>query len=834
MADNGISKDEMADLFERYMGGKSGGGKGYDPNDLDSFTKSLKRSTEELKKSQPGFKGLQDFLSGVKTSKDAFNGLREQLDNLDDQIEKTAKSTKDGAISSENVAKVSALNAQKRELAQAAAAKASKAAFGNLAIGVGEFAASMAEGAVSFVKGLQDGASGSQLATDAAKNFAKSGADAASSVAGFGQSIGMVMTLIGGPWVKAIGAAIEVLGMFVDFFAKKGGKAAAEAAELLGKELQKTQKGFKDITEAGAVFGGGMTEMRKTAAEAGLDIAQLAIVVKGSREDLAMMGIGAGEATKRLAGVSKELRNSELGIQLRKLGYTAEEQAELSAAVMANMNAAGDKRAANDRLVAQETQQYGKDLKVLADVTGQDAKKAMDKARTQAMEADLLAQAQAEGGAEAVEKLQRQLATMPEAMKKGYMEFVSTGGTAIADSATNVAITQNPKIMEQYRAQYAALKDHNIDASKAQDQTSKLTEETAQYQRDQVKNQRSMAVATRLSSDSVSGGVKGAVDIQNALIMTNAKMQKGATQGARDAANKAAENLSPLDEASARLEENTQKLKAALGKELTDAVTGFAEAASKGLETLDGALSKFGVETKGGAAKRVAVAVAAQASGAGGQRSSGTVGAGSAMVGGAGGEGDAGAIMEAAGSGGPLKSSALDLLKFTPRTGDKAHFDQLDPTFKERFMNMIAEYGVPVTVSSGFRSPEEQAAVKKAGGIMAADPGKSRHQRGSAIDLAESDVVSLKTMGLLQKYGFQGVNGDPVHIQMAANGASLGSNDLAIVGETGPELVQGPGSVTSRADTSELFKSMNNNIEAMLRVLKDHKDISEKTLWATS
>ena len=503
MADNGISKDEMADLFERYMGGKSGGGKGYDPNDLESFTKALKRSTEELKKSQPGFKGLQDFLGGVKTSKDAFNGLREQLDDLDNQIEKTAKSTKDGAISSENVAKVSALNAQKRELAQAAAAKATKAAFGNLAIGVGEFAASMAEGAISFVKGLQDGASGSQLATDAAKNFAKSGADAASSVAGFGQSIGMVMTLVGGPWVKAIGAAIEVLGMFVDFFAKKGGKAAAEAAELLGKELQKTQKGFKDITEAGAVFGGGMTEMRKTAAEAGLDIAQLATVVKGSREDLAMMGIGAGEATKRLAGVSKELRNSELGIQLRKLGYTAEEQAELSAAVMANMNAAGDKRAANDKLVAQETQQYGKDLKVLADVTGQDAKKAMDKARTQAMEADLLAQAQAEGGDEAVLKLQRQLATMPEAMKKGYMEFVSTGGTAIADSATNVAITQNPKIMEQYRAQYAALKDHNIDASKAQDQTSKLTEETAQYQRDQVKNQRSMAVATRLNSDSV-------------------------------------------------------------------------------------------------------------------------------------------------------------------------------------------------------------------------------------------------------------------------------------------------------------------------------------------
>jgi hypothetical protein len=846
MADNGISKDEMADLFERFMGGKAGG-KSYNPDDLESFTKSLKRSTDELKKSQPGFKGLQDFLGGVKTSKDSFNSLREQLDDLDKQIEKTAKSTKDGAVSSDNVAKVSALNAQKRELANAAASKATKAALGNLAIGVGEFATSMAEGAVSFVKGLQDGASGSQLATDAAKNFAKSGAEAASSVAGFGQSVGMVMTLVGGPWVKAIGAAIEVIGMFVDFFAKKSGKAAAEAAELLGKELQKTQKGFKDITEAGAVFGGGMTEMRKTAAEAGLDIAQLATVVKGSREDLTMMGIGAGEATKRLAGVSKELRNSDLGIQLRKLGFTAEEQVELSAGVMANMNAAGNARILNEKQIAEETVKYGKDLKILADVTGQDAKKVAEKARVDSLKAVLDAQL-TDKQRDAYQGILRGISNYPTEIQEAILQKIAGG--PITNTSAILAMQNNAQLASSVDLYAKTVKDGTLDNHQAQQLALEETGKIGKAQKEANQKALPMLKAGLYSQDAT---IQGFTKVADGLTVIAAKQKDGAAKTAKDNVDAQAENMKPLDVAVADLEENTQHLKAALGKELTNAVTGFAEAASKGLETLDDALSKFGVETKGGAAKRVAAEAAAQASGAGGQRSSSAVGAGSAMVGGAGGEGDAGAIMEAAaaggggpapgktatgaaaGGGGPAPGkTAEQLIKFNGGiTGNKSNFDNLNADVKSKFMAMIAEYGKPVTVTSGARTDEEQALIDS-GKNPKAKPGHSLHNIGRAIDLDHGDVNALKAAGLLQKYGFQGLAKDPVHIQMAANGASLTGSDVAIVGESGPELVQGPGSVTSRADTSELFRSMNSNMEAMLRVLKDHKDISEKTLWATS
>ena len=592
---------QILEELQKGGGSSSGGQTKWNSADLDTFAKGLKDNIDALKKAQPGYKSFQNFLDGTKTAKDSFDGLREQLEHFDEELEKATKATVESADAEGKAAavkQVSAINAQKRDLASAAASKASKAALGNLAIGAGEVMASMSQGAMDFITSLQSGASGAEIATEAAKNLAGSASKGAQEVAGFGSSMGMIATMIGGPWVKAIGAAIEVVSMLVDFFAKKGGKAAEEAAQLLGKELQKTEKGFKDINSAGALFGGGMTEMRKEAARAGLDISSLANAVKASKDDLLGMGLGLGEATKRLAGVSKELRNNPVGMELRKLGYTAEEQAEMSAAVMANMNAAGDARINNEKAVAEQTGKYGQDLKVLADLTGQDAKKALEKAREQAMEADLLAEAQAKGGAEGQLKLQRQLAAMPEGMKKGYMEFVSSQGKVITDVGTNVAMQQNPKILAQYKGMYGDLSDATKDASAAQDATTKYTEQTAQYQRDHIEQQRSMGQAVRLAGGSVSEGVKGAQTIANGLIQTNTKIKEGATEAGRKAAKDAAANVAPLDKSIADLNDRTDKLKSALGDKLTGPVTEFAEVSAKGVKTIDEALKDFGIKNK--------------------------------------------------------------------------------------------------------------------------------------------------------------------------------------------------------------------------------------------
>lgn len=581
----GISKSDLEEVFAKFFGG-AGGAKPLtmDPTDVAAFKKQIKESTDLMKKSLPLSKQAEQLLRGQRA---AAVDVTKELEELDKQIQKLADTAKD---SNDNEA-VYQLQRQRNNKEQAAGVLNAKIAMQNFGVGLGEVASTMLKGAFQYAKDLQSGASGVEAGSAAAATAARVTGD---TISMFGQTMSAAGPLVGQfvkrvPW---LGAAITGVGVIMDIFGKKAADVGEAGLKFLGDELKKTTRAFSDINSTGAVFAGGMTELRNVAAGAGLDVAQLATAVKGSKDDLVGMGLGLGEATKRLAGVSKELRTSDLGIQLRKLGYGAEEQFQLAASVSARMSAAGDTRIRSDAEVAKMTVQYGKDLKVLGDITGADAKKALEAARIKAQEQDLLAEAMAKGGPEAVKKLEAQLATMPETMKKGYMEFVSTGGTAIADAATNVAITQNPKIMDQYRQQYNTLSDQNKDSSAAMRESSKLNEDTFAYAKDHAAASKEIAMAARLTGSSIA---RGATDITNGLILGAAKQQKGATEAADLAADAASKNMAPLDASVAGVDEAAQKLKAAMGQELTSHVTTFAKTLAAGTETVGEALKKLGI-----------------------------------------------------------------------------------------------------------------------------------------------------------------------------------------------------------------------------------------------
>ena len=566
-------------------------GDAIEPKDLDAFVANIKRTTAELKKTQ----------SGVKTFGDVLNGRRAQMVDLSATLEKLDKQYEEQiklATEKNQVDKVAKLQAEQAEakdaIARANFSKSTRVAGQNLLIGTLSVADGLAKGAIQFAKDLQGGASGIEAGTNAAVNAAKIAGETTSEVCGALSIVGTGLAFFGKK-ARLVGMALEVLGSILGITGKKATEFSGEAIKYLGEEVKKTQKAFTEVTSTGAEFAGGMTELRERAFDAGLDVNQFSKVIKDSTAELSLMGLGLAESAKRVGAVSKELRNSDLGMQLRKLGYTVEEQAELGAQVSANLNASGRLRSTSDKEVANITAQYGRDLKILADITGEDAKKAMEKARLQAMEADLLAAAYEKGGPEAVEKLQAQLATMPEAMKKGYMEFVSTGGTAIADAATNVAITQNPKIMEQYRQQYETLGNANKKQHDALIETGQLTEQTGKYAREYLENTKTIGMASRLTGDSFLGGISA---INNGLILVGTKLGEGATKAAQDATDAAAKNQKPLDVAVHGVEEASQNLRVALGKETTGAITEFAGTLRKGIGTVQDSLNKLGLSTQ--------------------------------------------------------------------------------------------------------------------------------------------------------------------------------------------------------------------------------------------
>lgn len=127
----------------------------------------------------------------------------------------------------------------------------------------------------------------------------------------------------------------------------------------------------------------------------------------------------------------------------------------------------------------------------------------------------------------------------------------------------------------------------------------------------------------------------------------------------------------------------------------------------------------------------------------------------------------------------PSGADPTKIINFTGRTGDLAHFKQLQPSVYNSFLAMANEYyqnsGKKLQVNSAYRSAEEQAGTNSGNNPKAA-PGKSLHQQGKALDINSSQRTELASMGLLAKHGFRlpGFE-DPPHIEMpqAATGGVL-------------------------------------------------------------
>jgi hypothetical protein len=113
-------------------------------------------------------------------------------------------------------------------------------------------------------------------------------------------------------------------------------------------------------------------------------------------------------------------------------------------------------------------------------------------------------------------------------------------------------------------------------------------------------------------------------------------------------------------------------------------------------------------------------------------------------------------------------------------TGNKRNLENVNSTLDARAAAAFKEYnkktGKTITLTSGFRYPGDQAKISS-GNNPKARPGKSRHERGLAIDINSADVSALNQMGLLDKYGLiggtaanarGGRSNDPPHIELKA------------------------------------------------------------------
>ena len=329
--------------------------------------------------------------------------------------------------------------------------------------------------------------------------------------------------------IQNFGEALKNTGQSIPFFGAglAGGGALIKGAaqvfgtvlqglnELLSEEFQKTVQTFQALSSQGAIFSNGMSGMRLAAISAGTTIDLFAAGVLRSRQALAGMGEGFTTGAQRIADTMFQFDQlSDSGVTLREqflaMGYSYSDQVELTAnylAMLRSTTSAQQYQMTNLTDVATATRDYARDLKVLQAITGEDAEAAMRSARAKMMEADVYAQL----APEQRERFQKVFATLPEQMRLGLLEMISSGGS-IVDVTTNIVRANSEQFASVQDEAYRIIMNSMLSGSDAQKEILRIGGDMAEEARrtaDPNGPIAAIARAGRLGGDALGNAVSG-------------------------------------------------------------------------------------------------------------------------------------------------------------------------------------------------------------------------------------------------------------------------------------------------------------------------------------
>jgi len=386
-------------------------------NELKNLGISAKKGSVDFTKT------LKDLNRDVEKGRASFKQIVNSIESLDDAIDDLGSTTADNA-------KKSKLLQQREELVKLAANERTKEA--SIAFGK-----SLTNGATKLTadltKSLQSGASGTEVSTILLNSAIDAVTGAVGGLGGFLTSVGKDLAGTKG-WGAAIGSVIYVGGKAMQLGAEASAKFLKFSVEVLAKELAKTEKAFNTVNASGAIFADGMSGMREASVGAGLTLEQFSKVISKQSADLAMSGVGVAEGARKVGEVGKifDQNNGRIREQLQNLGYGFEEQAEITATVMANIRRTA--QSVNPAMLAVETQKYAENLRLISALTGEDAK-----AKTkQVQEQNQIAAFQneiAKKGPEVAAQIDASMALMSETEKKAFRDRVIYNGSVINQEA---------------------------------------------------------------------------------------------------------------------------------------------------------------------------------------------------------------------------------------------------------------------------------------------------------------------------------------------------------------------------------------------------------------
>jgi hypothetical protein len=369
-----ISRD---DLKQAYIDAMKESGRDIDFKSLESLEENLRKLGKQTSENRTSMGGLlKEMVTGRKVYKD-FNSTLERLDRQIDELGDATDTSSKKQREELQVRRVAVQQMMQHNAAQ-------KAVVDGLTTFSKTVANTAGRSVGGFVKGLQDGASAFTLAGGLMEG-AIDGANAGAQALGGGlATVGTTLAVNTNPRVRGLGLAAAGAGALISGLGNAAAATGKFVVQFMIKEMERTVETYQKISTSGALFSDGMTGMRNSASRAGLTVNQLGEVLGRSSGLFAESGMTVGGATKMIARVGDVMGAggaNSIRSRLLALGYSFQEQTELSAEIMADLRKANSTFIDDPQRIAQATEEYAKNLRTISAITGEDAKKKLEETR---------------------------------------------------------------------------------------------------------------------------------------------------------------------------------------------------------------------------------------------------------------------------------------------------------------------------------------------------------------------------------------------------------------------------------------------------------------------
>ena len=277
---------------------------------------------------------------------------------------------------------------------------------------------------------------------------------------------------LAGKMLDGGGRISDVMGAFKDL------PVVGVVAGLFEKLMQMQQaelETYRELTKSGVNLGGSLTDVRQTALNMGTTLEGFGKLVKENSTLFAQLGGTVNDGAKNFVTLSKDIRNSEVGKNLRALGYSIDDINGSTANYLKMTGGRTAEEMKNTKGLAASAGAYMMQLDMLSSITGksreEEEKKLQKAAANVAWEAKMqsmseeervkanaaLANAMSVGGQGAVDALQARMMGIPPMTEAGQMfEAMSRNASAALHKQAD-AVTDSTKSLKDIEKGYGEM-----------------------------------------------------------------------------------------------------------------------------------------------------------------------------------------------------------------------------------------------------------------------------------------------------------------------------------------------------------------------------------------